>query len=63
MGTMDSILDTVSASHSLLPLVGLLKTNGKLILLGAPVPPPEVPVLPLLWGKLFKLSLFFILFF
>ncbi|KAH7520423.1 probable mannitol dehydrogenase [Ziziphus jujuba] len=51
MGTMDSIMDTVSASHSLLPLVGLLKTNGKLILLGAPAPPPELPILPLILGR------------
>ena len=51
MGTMDGIMDTVSAPHSLLPLVGLLKTNGKLILVGAPVPDPELPVFPLLTGK------------
>lgn len=51
MGTMDGIMDTVSASHSLLPLTGLLKTNGKLILVGAPVPNPELPVFPLLTGK------------
>ncbi|XP_048335748.2 probable mannitol dehydrogenase [Ziziphus jujuba] len=51
MGTMDSIMDTVSAFHSLLPLVDLLKTNGKLIMVGAPVPPPELPILPLLSGR------------
>ncbi|ONI02554.1 hypothetical protein PRUPE_6G205500 [Prunus persica] len=32
MGTMDGIIDTVSAPHPLLPLIGLLKTSGKLIL-------------------------------
>ncbi|ERM97567.1 hypothetical protein AMTR_s01490p00005490, partial [Amborella trichopoda] len=30
MGTMDYILDTVSAYHELLPLINLLKPNGKL---------------------------------
>ncbi|CAK9156009.1 unnamed protein product [Ilex paraguariensis] len=31
MGTMDGIIDTVSAVHPLLPLLGLLKSNGKLV--------------------------------
>ncbi|CAL5403142.1 unnamed protein product [Camellia sinensis] len=34
MGTMDGILDTVSAVHPLMPLLGLLKSHGKLIMLG-----------------------------
>ncbi|CAL9001926.1 unnamed protein product [Prunus brigantina] len=51
MGTMDGIIDTVSAAHPLLHLVGLLKTNGKLILVGAPIQPPELPVFPLILGK------------
>ncbi|XP_062005794.1 probable mannitol dehydrogenase [Rosa rugosa] len=51
LGTMDGIIDTVSASHSLLPLIGLLKTSGKLILVGAPVEPPELPVFPLIMGR------------
>ncbi|GAB4848812.1 Probable mannitol dehydrogenase [Ancistrocladus abbreviatus] len=29
MGTMDGIIDTVSAFHPLLPLIGLLKSHGK----------------------------------
>ncbi|KAK0601667.1 hypothetical protein LWI29_026220 [Acer saccharum] len=33
MGTLDGIIDTVSASHPLLPLIGLLKTMGSLLLL------------------------------
>ncbi|KAI3993411.1 hypothetical protein MKX01_010154 [Papaver californicum] len=33
MGTLDGILDTVSVPHSLLPLPGLLKSDGKLIML------------------------------
>ncbi|XP_024180612.1 probable mannitol dehydrogenase isoform X2 [Rosa chinensis] len=51
LGTMDGIIDTVSASHSLLPLIGLLKTSGKLVLVGAPVEPPELPVFPLIMGR------------
>ncbi|XP_050108374.1 probable mannitol dehydrogenase [Malus sylvestris] len=51
MGTMDGILDTVSAVHPLLPLVGLLKSHGKLVLLGAPDKPLQLPVFPLLMGR------------
>ena len=51
MGTLDGIIDTVSASHPLLPLIGLLKTNGKLVLVGAPEKPLELPVFPLLLGE------------
>ncbi|XP_048334510.2 probable mannitol dehydrogenase [Ziziphus jujuba] len=51
METMDGILDTVSAPHSLLPLVGLLKTNGKLIVVGASLKPHELPTMPLIMGR------------
>lgn len=51
MGTMDGIIDTVSAVHPLDPLIGLLKSHGKLVLLGAPDRPLELPVFPLLLGK------------
>jgi D-arabinose 1-dehydrogenase-like Zn-dependent alcohol dehydrogenase len=47
---MDGIIDTVSAQHPLLPLIGLLKTNGKLVMVGAPEKPLELPVFPLLLG-------------
>lgn len=50
VGTMDGILDTVSATHPLLPLLGLLKNKGKLIMVGAPAEPLELPVLPLIFG-------------
>lgn len=53
MGTMDGIIDMVSAVHPLLPLIGLLKHNGKLVLLGAPNRPLELPVFPLIMGKNF----------
>ncbi|KAF8006780.1 hypothetical protein BT93_K0942 [Corymbia citriodora subsp. variegata] len=51
MGTMDGIIDTVSAVHSMLPLIGLLKHNGKLVLVGAPDRPLELPVFPLIFGR------------
>ncbi|KAJ0017880.1 hypothetical protein Pint_11225 [Pistacia integerrima] len=36
MGTMDGIFDTVSPQHPLMPLLNLLKFNGKLIMLSGP---------------------------
>jgi len=51
MGTMDGILDTVAATHPVLPLIGLLKTNGKLIMLGGVAKPLDLPVFPLLMGE------------
>ncbi|BAT99427.1 hypothetical protein LR48_Vigan319s000700 [Vigna angularis] len=51
VGTMDAIIDTVSANHSIQPLIGLLKTRGKLILLGGPAKPLEVLAMPLLLGR------------
>ncbi|XP_073279352.1 8-hydroxygeraniol dehydrogenase-like [Primulina huaijiensis] len=51
MGTLDGILDTVSATHPLGPLITLLKPNGKLILVGAPEKPLEFLAFPLLQGR------------
>ncbi|KAK9949330.1 hypothetical protein M0R45_004859 [Rubus argutus] len=51
MGTMDGIVDTVSAVHPLVPLIGLLKTHGKLVMVGAPEKPLELPVFPLIMGR------------
>ncbi|KAF6166745.1 hypothetical protein GIB67_005621 [Kingdonia uniflora] len=51
LGTMDGIIDTVSAVHPILPLIGLLKSHGKLIMVGAPDRPLELPVFPLLMGR------------
>lgn len=47
---MDGIIDTVSAVHPLQPLLGLLKSHGKLVVVGAPEKPFELPVFPLLVG-------------
>ncbi|WJX44694.1 cinnamoyl-Coa reductase [Trifolium repens] len=33
-GTIDYIIDTISADHSVLPLLGLLKLKGKLVTVG-----------------------------
>ena len=55
MGTMDFIIDTVSAVHPLYPLLTLLKINGKLITVGLPNKPLELPIFPLVMGKLFEL--------
>jgi len=51
LGTMDGIIDTVSAVHPLVPLIGLLKNNGKLVMLGAPEKPLEILTLPLIMGR------------
>ena len=58
MGTMDGIINTVSCPHSLLPLINLLKTNGKLIVVGASTEAPEIPYIPLMMGKgLFQMKM------
>ncbi|KAH9712638.1 putative cinnamyl alcohol dehydrogenase 6 [Citrus sinensis] len=51
MGTLDGIIDTVSAVHPILPLLGLLKSQGKLVLVGAPDKPLELPVISLIMGR------------
>ncbi|KAI4325983.1 hypothetical protein MLD38_031342 [Melastoma candidum] len=51
IGTMDGVLDTVSAYHSIVPLFSLLKTNGKVVLLGAPQKPLELPAFPVIMGR------------
>ena len=47
-GTLDGIIDSVSAHHSLVPLINLLKTGGKLVMVGLPDLPLELPVFPIL---------------
>ncbi|MCL7037609.1 hypothetical protein MKW94_007048 [Papaver nudicaule] len=51
MGTMDGIIDTVSANHPVIPLIDLLKAHGKLVVVGLPEKPLEVPVNPLVAGR------------
>ncbi|PIA27792.1 hypothetical protein AQUCO_07500009v1 [Aquilegia coerulea] len=49
--TLDFIIDTVSAPHSLGPTLELLKVNGTLVLVGAPEKPLDLPAFPLIFGK------------
>lgn len=51
LGTMDFIIDTVSAVHPLDPLIALLKLNGKLITVGLPNKPLQITIFPLVLGK------------
>ncbi|KAM7523596.1 hypothetical protein LguiA_013498 [Lonicera macranthoides] len=51
VGTMDFIIDTVAAVHPLPPLISLLKLNGKLITVGLPEKPLELPIFPLVLGR------------
>nr|ACJ85202.1 unknown [Medicago truncatula]AFK44036.1 unknown [Medicago truncatula] len=51
VNTLDGIIDTVSAEHPLSPLIGLLKSHGKLVMVGAPAKPLELPVFTLLSGR------------
>ncbi|XP_078151414.1 putative cinnamyl alcohol dehydrogenase 5 [Carex rostrata] len=48
--SMDGIINTVSASHSVVPLLALLKPNGKMIMVGLPEKPLEVPAFSLITG-------------
>ena len=49
--SLDYVIDTVSAQHSLGPILELLKVNGKLVLVAAPDKPVELPSFPLIFGK------------
>lgn len=51
IGTMDGIIDTVSAVHALIPLVNLLKYHGKIVLLGIPNKPLDILASDLLFGR------------
>ncbi|MCD7459886.1 hypothetical protein HAX54_042203 [Datura stramonium] len=49
--TLDFILDTVSANHSLGPYLELLKVKGTFVIVGAPDKPVGLPAFPLIFGK------------
>ncbi|GFY86269.1 cinnamyl alcohol dehydrogenase 8 [Actinidia rufa] len=49
--SLDFILDTVSAKHSLGPYLELLKVKGTLVIVGAPDKPIDLPSFPLIFGK------------
>lgn len=50
--TLDGIIDTVSAKHDISQLLPLLKTNGRLILLGVPPDPHSFSAGALLFKRL-----------
>lgn len=51
--SLDYIIDTVSADHPLLPLLSLLKLDGKLVLVGMPEKPLNLPAVALTSGRRF----------
>lgn len=55
--SLDFILDTVSANHSLGPILELLKVNGTLVFVGAPEKPIELPSFPLIFGNIWSSAL------
>ncbi|KAG9138354.1 hypothetical protein Leryth_001549 [Lithospermum erythrorhizon] len=51
VGSMDYIIDTVSAVHSLDTMLSLLKMNGKLVCLGMPERPLELSISSVVFGR------------
>lgn len=51
MGYFDFILDTVSADHDYNFYLGLLRTNGVMVCVGAPSAPATVPAFNLIFGR------------
>jgi uncharacterized zinc-type alcohol dehydrogenase-like protein len=51
MGTFDFILDTVSAEHDYNFYLGLLRTNGIMVCVGAPPVPAQIPAFNLIFGR------------
>ncbi|XP_031123783.1 probable cinnamyl alcohol dehydrogenase 6 [Ipomoea triloba] len=49
--SLDFILDTVSANHSIGPYIELLKVDGTLAIVGEPSKPIDFPSTPLIYGK------------
>ncbi len=50
-GTFDMILDTVSADHDVNALLGMLKLDGTMVMVGAPPAPQAVSVMSLLFPR------------
>lgn len=49
-GTMDGILDTVSAWHPISPLFALMKPMGQMVFVGGPTKPLELPAVAIVPG-------------
>jgi uncharacterized zinc-type alcohol dehydrogenase-like protein len=50
-GSFDFILDTVSADHDYNLYLGLLRTNGVMVCVGAPPTPAQIPAFNLIFGR------------
>jgi uncharacterized zinc-type alcohol dehydrogenase-like protein len=50
-GTLDFIIDTVSARHDLSAYLSCLKVGGDMVLVGAPEKPHELPAFSLIGGR------------
>ncbi|MFH2204863.1 MAG: NAD(P)-dependent alcohol dehydrogenase [Elusimicrobiota bacterium] len=50
-GTLDLIVNTVSAPLDLAPYLGLLKRDGSMVVVGVPDKPVGLPIFPLLVGR------------
>jgi len=50
-GTFDFILDTVSAQHDVMALMKLLKTDGKIVMLGVPPESLQISASPFIMGR------------
>ncbi|KAK9049050.1 hypothetical protein SSX86_031983 [Deinandra increscens subsp. villosa] len=51
VGSLDGIIDTVSATHPIAPMLSVLKQEGKLVLVGIPEKPLEIPAFSLIMGR------------
>ncbi|GFH27020.1 PKS_ER domain-containing protein [Haematococcus lacustris] len=51
-GTLDGLINTVSARHDLAALLNLLKTDGTMVCVGAPAEPPTMPTFAMLLRRL-----------
>uniref|UniRef100_A0A0D6R6M3 Enoyl reductase (ER) domain-containing protein n=1 Tax=Araucaria cunninghamii TaxID=56994 RepID=A0A0D6R6M3_ARACU len=51
--SLDYIVDTVSADHPIPPLLNLLKVNGKMVVVGLPTKPLEIPAGSIIFGRRF----------
>ena len=50
-GTLDFIIDTVSASHDFTPYLASLKNDGTMVLVGASPDPSQLLAMPLIMGR------------
>ncbi len=51
MGYFDFILDTVSADHDYNMYLGMLRTNGNMVCVGAPPSPAQIPAFNLIFNR------------